>query len=186
MVYHETKFSLTTSQLQKIASAVHSHTEFTLRLNKSDMNQNGYNLPLTQTQLKKLNDGKDHDLKFSSVQTNHIKNKVKSGGFLPLAALIPVIASVLGGLGSVAGTIASSVQKRQANREIERHNKEIENQLKNGTGFDKLIKHYNKMAGKGHCKDDIIKSLHSKFGSGPVTDFISKIPLLGHLLYKKL
>ena len=37
---------------------------------------------------------------------------VKNGGFLPLATLIPIVATVLGGLGSVAGTIASSVQKR--------------------------------------------------------------------------
>ena len=95
---------------------------------------------------------------------------------------MPIVATVLGGLGSVAGTVASTVQKSQANSENERHNKELENQLKSGTGCDKLIKHYNKLAGKGHSKNEIVKSLENKFGTGVVSDFLSKIPLLGNLL----
>src|ERR1044072_2775750 len=188
MTYYQTKFSLTKNQLQKIASAVHDNTEITLRLSKANFNQQGYNLPLTHTQINKLNDGNVHNLKFSSAQMKYINNKikkhpdVKNGGFLPLAALIPIVATVLGGLGSVAGTIASSVQKSQANSENERHNRELENQLKSGTGYDKLIKHYTKLAGKGHSRDEIVKSLEKKFGSGVVSDFLSKIPLLGNLL----
>ena len=159
MTYYQTKFSLTKNQLQKIATAVHDNTEITLRLSKTNYNQQGFNLPLTHTQINKLNDGNVHDLKFSLAQMKYIKNKikkhpgVKNGGFLPLAALIPIVATVLGGLGSVAGTVASTVQKSQANSEIERHNRELENQLKSGTGCDKLIKHYNKLAKKGYSKD---------------------------------
>ena|SRR3989442_2509134 len=139
MTYYQTKFMLTKNQLQKIASAVHDNTEVTLRLSKANFNPQGFNLPLTHTQVNKLNDGNVHDLKFSLAQMKYINNKiqkdVKKGGFLPLAALIPILATVLGGLGSVAGTVASTVQKSQANKESERHNRELENQLKSGTGL---------------------------------------------------
>ena len=139
MTYYQTKFILTKYQLQKIASAVHDNTEVTLRLSKSNFNPQGFNLPLTHTQINKLNDGNFHYLTFSLAQMKYINNKikknVKNGGFLPLAALIPIVATVLGGLGSVAGTVASTVQKTQANRESERHNREVENQLKSGTGL---------------------------------------------------
>ena len=188
MTYHQTKFSLTKNQLAKIASAVHSNAEVTLRLNKSNFHEQGYSLPLTSTQLNKLNDGNAHDLRFSLSQVKYINNRVKkhsglkNGGFLPLVALIPIIASVLGGLGSVAGTIASSVQKGQANAEVERHNKELENQLKSGSGYEKAIKHYNVLARKGRSRDQIVSSLQRKFGSGVVSDFLSKIPILGNLL----
>ena len=54
--------------------------------------------------------------------------------------------------------------------------------MKSGTGYDKLIKHYNKLAGKGHSRNEIISSLQNKYGSGVVSDFLAKIPLLGNLL----
>ena len=93
MTYYQTKFSLTKNQLQKIANAVQDNTEITLRLSKANFNQQGYNLPLTHTQINKLNDGNVHDLNFFSAQMKYINNKikkhpdVKNGGFLPLAAL---------------------------------------------------------------------------------------------------
>ncbi len=160
MVYYQTKFSLTKNQLQKIAAAVHENKEITLRLSNANFSP----------QIKFIN--------------SKIKKSVgvKDGGFLPLAALIPIVATVLGGLGSVAGTIASSVQKGQANTEAQRHNRELENQLKSGSGYEKLIKYYNKMATKGHSRDAIIAGLQQKFGSGVVSDFLSKIPILGNLL----
>ena len=184
MTYYQTKFSLTKNQIQKIACAVQDNSGVTLRLSKANFNQQGYNLPLTNSQIDKLKDGKVHDLKFSLSQMQYIKHKVKkhSGGFLPLVSLIPIIASVLGGVGSAAGAIASSVQKSKANSETERHNRELEQQLRSGTGYEKFIKHYNKMVGKGHSRDEIVKSLNSKYGSGAVSDFLSKIPLLGNLI----
>ena len=179
MVYYQTKFGLTKSQLEKIATAVYNSTEFTLRLSKTNFNKEGYELPLTSIQLNKLNDNGVHDLKFSLSQVNFIQKKVKSGGFLPLAALIPIIATVLGGVGSVAGTVASVVQKGKANSEQERHNRELENQFKSGSG---IVKDYNKMAKNGHSKDDIVASLRHKYGAGIVSDFLAKIPVLGNLL----
>ena len=68
MTYHQKKFILTKNQLQKIASAVHDNTEVTLRLSKVNFSPQGYNLPLTSTQLNALNDGNLHDLKSSLAQ----------------------------------------------------------------------------------------------------------------------
>ena len=137
MSYRETRFSLTEGQLKKIAKAVHDNEEFTLRLSNSNKNVHGYNLPLTTTQIKKLDDGKVHDIKFSLSQVNYITNKVrkhsdiKKGGFLPL---IPIIAGVLAAGASVAGTVASRVQQAKADKEMERHNREMEKE-KSGTGL---------------------------------------------------
>ena len=126
---------LTPNQLEEIANAVHKKSEVTLRLSKSNINHQGYSLPLTKTQVSKLNDDNAHDIKFSIAQIKYISNKIKKGGILPLAALIPIIASVLGGVGTVAGTVASRVQQAKADKETERHNREIEKQLKEGQGL---------------------------------------------------
>ena len=136
MAYTVTKFSLTESQLHKIARAIHSKSEFTLRLSKSGINVQGYGLPLTKTQMKKIHEGNVHDIKFSLAQVKYISNKIKihvggslaldeikKGGFLPL---IPIIASVLAGLGTAAGAVASRVQQAKADQETKRHNEAIE------------------------------------------------------------
>ena len=132
MSYTITKFSLTESQLHKIARAIHTNSEFTLRLSKSNISVQGYGLPLTKTQMNKINDGNLHDIKFSLAQVKYISSKIKKGGFLPL---IPIIASVLAGLGTVAGTVASRVQQAKADQETKRHNEAVEKQLKEGTGL---------------------------------------------------
>src|SRR5579872_7468989 len=141
MVYYQTKFSLTKSQIEKIGIAIKDNTEVTLRLSKSDMNQHGYNLPLTSTQINKLNDGNVHDIKFSLAQLKFISNKINKihvGGLLPLAALIPIIMSVLGGVATVTGTVASRVQQSQTDKETARHNRVLEEQSKKtGTGRSK-------------------------------------------------
>ena len=142
MSYQETRFSLTNGQLKKITKGVHDNEEFTLRLSKVNNNVQGYSLPLTSTQIKKLDDGNVHDIKFSLSQVNYITNKVrkhsdiKKGGFLPL---IPIIAGVLAAGASVAGTVASRVQQAKADKEMERHNREMEKEnsgigLKNKKG----------------------------------------------------
>ena len=88
MTYYQIKFSLTKNPLQKIASTDTNNIEVTLRLSKANFNPQGYNLPLTHTQVNKLNDGNVHDLKFSSAQMKYINNKikkhpdVKNGGLL--------------------------------------------------------------------------------------------------------
>ena len=66
----------------------------------------------------------------------------KSGGLLPLLALLPLIFGELGATGAVAGGISSAVSsvKNVSNAaaqlaETERHNREIETQLRNGNGI---------------------------------------------------
>ena len=141
MAYHQTKFSLSKTQLKKIASAVRKNEEFTLRLGKSIISNRGYNLPLTRTQLNKLSDGNLHDIKFSLAQVKHIDHKIgkhaniKEGGLLPLVTLIPLIASALGAAGGVAGTIAGRVQQHKADKEQQRHNQEMERLAKAGKGL---------------------------------------------------
>lgn len=56
------------------------------------------------------------------------------GGFLPLAALIPLLGGIAGGVGGLTGGIASAVSAAKANREQARHNRAIEDQLKSGSG----------------------------------------------------
>jgi hypothetical protein len=50
----------------------------------------------------------------------------KTGGFLPLAALIPIIAGAVGAAGGLTGGIASAVSSTKSNAEQARHNRAIE------------------------------------------------------------
>ena len=55
----------------------------------------------------------------------------KVGGFLPLLAAIPAI---LGAIGGLAGGVTSAVNSSRQVSEQQRHNKEIENVLKESKG----------------------------------------------------
>lgn len=63
-------------------------------------------------------------------------NNNYQGGFLPLAALIPLIGGIMGGIGGLTGGIASAVSSAKTNKEQERHNRAIETieQSKSGSG----------------------------------------------------
>ena len=76
------------------------------------------------------------NLFLSSSQLKYLK---KSGGLLPLPALLPLIFAGLGAARGVAGGVASAVSSaKNASAaaaqiaEMERHNREIESQLKSG------------------------------------------------------
>src|SRR6266536_6541432 len=98
--------------------------------------------------LKKIKKAKNGiQLNLSERQLKHME---KNGGFLPLLALIPIIASALGAAGGLAGGISSAVSAAKSNAEQARHNRAIEEQLKTG--------------------------------SGVVSDFVGKIPILGSVL----
>ena len=78
------------------------------------------------------------NLFLSSSQLKYLK---KSGGLSPLLALLPLIFSGLGAAGEVAVGVASVVSSaKNASAaaaqiaEMERHNREIESQLKSGSG----------------------------------------------------
>src|SRR5271163_4208680 len=58
----------------------------------------------------------------------------KTGGFLPLAALIQLIFGGIGAAGGLAGGISSAVSAVKSNTEQARHNRAVEEQLNAGSG----------------------------------------------------
>jgi hypothetical protein len=83
------------------------------------------------------------------------------GGFLPLAALIPLLGGILGGVGGLAGGIGSAVNGAKANREQERHNRDLEELVKkSGSGLISNVLDYIPVIGK------YMKPLAEKLGLG--------------------
>lgn len=151
--------ALTKGQASKIANAAKKHSSVEIRLTKNS-SQGNYKLPLTQTQINQINKSKNNkkgmNLKLSASQLKHLE---KTGGLLPLLALLPLIFGGIGAAGGVAGGVASAVSAvnnakaaAAAQAETERHNREVEAQLKTGTG-----------AG----------------GGGIISDFVGKAPVIG-------
>lgn len=106
-------FNLSKTQMTKLEQAHKNKTAVTLRLNRNMILPNGgVPLELTDSEVKKLNDGKSHDVTISAT-------RVKAGGFLPaLLAALPVIASVIGGVSGVTGiakNIKDMVDKKKSN-----------------------------------------------------------------------
>jgi hypothetical protein len=136
--YHMYGLTLTKGQIQKIATAAKKHHAVKVRLPKNNL-RGEHKLPLTQRQINKIKKSKTGiDLELSASQLQHLE---KSGGFLPLLALLPAIFGGLGAAGGLAGGIASAVSSAKnaqasaaAQAETERHNREIEAQLKSGSG----------------------------------------------------
>lgn len=106
---------------------------------------------VSKTQMKRTNDSfvkqldlTNHDLE----QLAKIENKIQKqgsglflspvknyeGGFLPLAALIPLIGGIVSGIGGAAAGISSAVNSTKQTAEQERHNREIEKMAREQTG----------------------------------------------------
>ena len=124
------------------------------------MNSSGsHNLQVTERQYNKLMKGGHHDIELSKTHIHHLKKmhpNLKTGGFLPLVALIPLIASALAGVGGLTGGIASAVTKAKDSAEMARHNKEVEKHLE-GKGLylhpqGKGLNLYPASTGRGHSK----------------------------------
>src|SRR5271165_5967376 len=152
--YHTYGVNLSKGQIEKIALAAKQHREVKIRLSKNNL-KGDHKLPLTQRQINKIKKSKTGiDLELSASQLRDLE---KSGGFLPLLALLPAIFGGLGAAGGLAGGIASAVSSAKnakaaaaAQAETERHNREVEAQL--------------------------------KAGSGVVSEFVGKVPLIGSFL----
>src|SRR5271170_7592357 len=140
--YHMHGLTLSKTQASKIVNAAKKNDSVVIRLANNSL-QGNHKLTLTQTQVtqidkaNKLNKG--IDLKLSAAQLQHLE---KTGGLLPLLALLPLIFGGLGAAGGVAGGVASAVSAANnakaavaAQAETERHNREVENQLKAGNGI---------------------------------------------------
>ena len=135
--YIQHGLNLTDGQLEKIIKASQNHESVVVRISKDNLNGNVHKIPLTETQVKRIVRAKNgFNLALSAAQLKYLK---KSGGLLPLLALLPLIFGGLGAVGAVAGGISSAVSSAKntaaANAQIAemvRHNREIENQLKSG------------------------------------------------------
>src|SRR6266576_2762824 len=118
--YTKYPVNLDSEQLHRVSTAV---KPITLRINRKrsrDSIMNETYLPLTQSQIDKIKNGQS--IKLSVAQ---LKN-IKSGGFLPIAALLaaaPAVASVL-------GTIYNSYVNKKTNDQLVeeniRHNRAVE------------------------------------------------------------
>ncbi len=130
--YHEYGVSLSKDQVKKICNAHKIGTSVTIKLPKANL-RGEHKLPLTKTQLDKIKKAKNGiQLELSESQLKHME---KTGGFIPLLTLIPIIASALGAAGGITGAIAGAVSAAKSNSEQARHNKAIEEQLKSGSGI---------------------------------------------------
>ena len=130
--YYEHGINLSKKQAKKIYDACRNNEGVIIKLSKSDKNGT-FKIPMTQTQINKIKNSKGGiQLKLSATQ---LKNMEKTGGFLPLLSLIPIITGALGAAGGLAGGVASAVSAAKSNAEQARHNKAIEEQLaKSGSG----------------------------------------------------
>ena len=129
--YHHYGVNLSRGQAKKIDNAYKKGTGVTIKLTKLNL-QGNIKLPLTQTQINKIKKAKNGvQLNLSETQLKHME---KTGGFIPLLALIPIIASALGAAGGLAGGISSAVSASKSNAEQARHNRAVEEQLKAGSG----------------------------------------------------
>src|SRR5271163_4728326 len=165
--YHMHGLTLTKTQANKIVNAPKKNDSVTIRLANNSL-QGNHKLSLTETQVTRINKAnkfnKGMDLKVSATQLQHLE---KTGGLLPLLALLPLIFGGLGAAGGVAGGVASAVSAANnakavaaAQAETERHNREVEIQLKTGSGI------VSDFVGKTPLIGSFLKPLLQKIGLG--------------------
>jgi hypothetical protein len=161
--------SLTDAQVQKIRKAADDNASVTILLAKNSLSGD-HELPLTQTQISRIRKTKSgFNLTLSCAQMKQLKkeHKKKTGGFIPLLSLIPIIAGALGAAGGVAGGVASAVSAVKnakaadaAQAELERHNREVEKQMKEGSGV------LGDLIGKAPKIGKYLKPIFEKLGLG--------------------
>ena len=131
VVYHKHGVNLSDGQKSKLSTAYKKGISISIKLSRKDLHGNDM-LALTETQLNKLRKAENGVQLHLSV--SQLKYMEKTGGFLPLLTLIPLIAGAVGAAGGLTGGIASAVSAAKSNAELARHNREIEQQLKGGSG----------------------------------------------------
>src|SRR5215469_4941832 len=125
--------NLSPEQAKKIDNARKRGCNATIRLTKANL-RGAHQLPLTQAQLKKIqNSTGGITLNLSKSQ---IKYMEKTGGFLPLAALIPDLGGILGGVGGLTAGIANAVSSAKNTAEQARHNRAMEEKAGSGVVSD--------------------------------------------------
>jgi hypothetical protein len=164
--------SLTSGQIRKIIyAAKQKRSSVTIRLSKDNLS-GSHKLPLTNRQINRIEKSKTGlNLTLSYAQIKHVNKMIselqKQGGIIPLLTLIPIIASALGAAGGVAGGVSSIVSAANnaklasaAQAEVERHNREVEAQLKSGSG---TVSEY---VGKVPVIGNYLKPILQKLGLG--------------------
>jgi hypothetical protein len=166
-----TGLSLTDGQIKKIINAANKQSAVTIRLSKNNLN-GSHKLPLTKTQINRISKSKNGlNLTLSYAQIRHVNRWIselqKRGGILPLLTLIPIIASALAGAGALTGGVSGVISAANnakaasaAQSELERHNREVEAQLKSGAG---VISEY---VGKVPVLGNYLKPILKKLGLG--------------------
>ena len=101
------------------------------------------------------------NLTISYEQIKHVQKMIsqlqKSGGILPLLTLIPIIASALGAVGGIAGGVSGAVTAANNAKAITAAQVETE---RHNLAIEKQLKE----------------------GSGVVSDYVEKVPIIGHYL----
>ena len=133
-------------QYTDIGNAFINKKGITFQLNENQINvESGYPLNLTKSQINKFKN-KNFSINLSFNQCKKIiidlSKHIKTGGALPLLALIPLItkaAAILGGVGAAASVVSQVVNavnnKKSQDKMLEetkRHNKSIENKFGSG------------------------------------------------------
>ena len=131
---------LTEHQLERIINAAKVGKAITVELTNTK-GEGPHKFLLTPKQIEKIKNNNNSTLtiKLSAPQLHAME---KSGGFLPLLALLPLVFGGLGAASGIVGGVASAVSSaknaRTAAAALEeqiRHNKEVEEELKSGSGI---------------------------------------------------
>jgi hypothetical protein len=119
-------------QHRSLIEAVKTQKPIVLRLKKDSFKAGNIALPLTSKDSEKIIRNKSFNYELDKGKLKFLKLDKANGGFLPI--LLPIIAG-LAGLGTASASIASAViNKKTADAQLEeeqRHNKALEESLKN-------------------------------------------------------
>jgi DNA-binding XRE family transcriptional regulator len=153
--------SLTNGQIRKIIDAADKQSSVTIRLSKDNL-RGSHKLPLTKRQINQIEKSKTGmNLTLSYAQIKHVNKMIsdlqKRGGIIPLLTLIPIIASALAAAGGLSGGVAAAVSAA--------------NNAKAASAAQAELERHNRTV------EDQLKS-----GSGTVSDYVAKVPVIGNFL----
>lgn len=153
--------SLTSGQIRKIIYAANKQSSVTIRLSKDNL-RGSHKLPLTKRQINRIEKSKTGmNLTLSYDQIKHVNKMIsdlqKRGGIIPLLTLIPIIASMIGAAGGLSGGVAASISAA--------------NNAKAASAAQAELERHNRTV------EDQLKS-----GSGTVSDYVAKVPVIGNFL----
>lgn len=139
---------LNDSQVKKLVKAYENKIDVVIQLKHTQIGNGKNKFNLTDQQKSKLTKAKkDKKGVRLKIKKSQFGNKDIVGGFLPLIiAGIGALSALAGGASAIANTVIDAKDKRLKRDEAERHNKEMENNIKNiktlqiGSGLKKKKK----------------------------------------------